>query len=514
MKKIFSLIILSVSGLLFVHSSQAQVSGYLGDVSRYSQTISGGGTARFRAMGGAGTALGGDISSAFLNPAGLGFFNRSVFSITPIYFSSGNDATYLGSSDYQFKNNFGINNLGFAFRGSNPTNGGSGWLGGTFAITYQQLNNFTNRFSYQGENPESSYVDSFLAMSDQEIDNLINQGDLHTSLAFDSYLIDDKFSYVENGEEIFFYDTYFPLASATYPILERESVRTSGSQGQWNFSYGGNFGDKVYLGAGIGITSLTYRRQSTFTDEASPRFYTEQPQEEVDRFPNNRFVMEEDLRQEGGGINATLGVILRPIQEVTLGLSYRTPTFYSVEETYSLRYNTYFRDDNTVETAESDLMTFNYNLRTPGVLNAGAAYFIEKYGVLTVDVEYMDYSNSRLTDNDNFLREDNQDIPEFYGSALNTRIGGELRYDNLRFRLGYAHQQSPYSGDYEGNYDTNTFSGGNTYSAGIGLRLKAFFADLAVVRQQRNLLYYPSGRPDVSIQNRQTSALLTVGINF
>ena len=86
MKKIFSLIVLSVAGLLLLpNSGKAQVTGYLGDVGRYTQTLSGGGTARIRAMGGAATSLGGDLSSAYLNPAGLGFYNRSDFSITPVF---------------------------------------------------------------------------------------------------------------------------------------------------------------------------------------------------------------------------------------------------------------------------------------------------------------------------------------------------------------------------------------------------------------------------------------------
>lgn len=509
MKKIFSLIIIGVSGLLWmISSAQAQVSGYLGDVTRYNQTLSGGGTARMRAMGGAGTALGGDLSSGYLNPAGLGFYNRSDFSITPSYFSSGNDATYLGSTNYQYQNNFNIGHLGFAFRGNMPATDASGWLGGTFAVTYQQLNNFANQFSYQGSNPNSAYVDSFLQYSDAELDELLNQGDLHTTLAFDSYLLDDSFSTIENGEEFFYYDTFFPAATATYPTLQMETVRTTGSQGQWNFSYGGNFDDRLYLGAGIGISSINYRKETTFIDEANPAFYREQPEDVTSGFPNNRFEMTEDLRQEGGGINATLGAIFRPVENFTVGLSYKTPTFYTIEEAYTVRYMTHFIDDGSTETAESDLLTFNYNLRTPGVINTGIAYFIQKYGVITADIEYTDYSNSKLTDNNNYLRSDNADIPQVFGTAINYRLGGEFRYDKLRFRLGYAHQASPYEGTNASNYDSNSFSGG------AGLRLKNFYTDLAVVQQRRDLLYIPMGRPDANITNRQTTTLLTVGLNF
>lgn len=525
MKKVLSLI-LGVSGLLLFNiSAQAQVTGYLGDVIRYNQTLSGGGTARIRGMGGAGTALGGDISSAYLNPAGLGFYNRSDFSITPGYLTSGNDATYLGSSNYQYQNNLNISNLGLAFRGSIPETGGSGWLGGTFAISYQQLNNFSNSFTFEGSNPDNSLVDSYLQYDDATIDGLINSNDVGTTLAFNTFLIDDAFYTIgANKDTLYYYDTYFPVTEGEYPVRQLGTVKTTGSQGQWNFSYGGNFSDKIYLGAGIGISSLTYRRQTTYQERVNQALYEDFPGEE-ENYPNYRLETEEDLRQEGGGINATIGFIGRPLSSLTVGLSYRTPTFYSIEESIYNRYNNYFLGD-PVETAD-DERQFSFNIRTPGVLNTGVAYFFKKYGILTADLEYMDYSNSRLTDSNNFLQEDNNAIPDFYSSVINYRLGGEYRYNNLRVRLGYAHQGSPYIGSDKDNYNRNSISGG------VGLRWKAVYADLAVVGEFTNALYAPyttdlerylnengevdfrnATSPVVDIEKRKTSVLLTIGFNF
>ena len=52
------------------------------DALRYSQVFYGG-TARFMSMGGAFTALGGDLSSLSQNPAGIGVFRASEMSVTP-----------------------------------------------------------------------------------------------------------------------------------------------------------------------------------------------------------------------------------------------------------------------------------------------------------------------------------------------------------------------------------------------------------------------------------------------
>ena len=55
------------------------------DALRYSQIFYGG-TARFMSMGGAFTAVGGDISSLSQNPAGIGVFRSSEITVTPQLF--------------------------------------------------------------------------------------------------------------------------------------------------------------------------------------------------------------------------------------------------------------------------------------------------------------------------------------------------------------------------------------------------------------------------------------------
>lgn len=532
MKNIVFLVSISIAGFLFPTKAQSQLAGYQADAIRYGQSLSGGGSARIRAMGGAATALGGDIGTVYLNPAGLGFYNRSDFSITPTFHSNATEAAYFGTTDYQFKNKLNISNLGLVFRGPNPQPDGEGWLGGSFSISYQQLNNFNRDISYAGRNPNNTYADSFLQFGDQDIDRLLNNNDAHTVLAFNTYLIDDSFFFLDDKQDtVFYYDTFFPVTDAEFPVRQAETIRTSGSQGQWNFAYGGNFGDKLYVGAGIGLPTLRYRRESTYEERVDDNLYAEFPGER-ENFPNNRLLIFEDLLQEGTGINATLGFIARPMEFLTLGLSYRTPTFYSIEETSYLRYENYFITENPntgrqVEEEDAEQAPFNFNLRTPGVLNVGAAYFIEKSGVVTADIEYTDYGNSRLTDSRNFLRDESQALSENLSAVVNYRLGGEYRYQNMRFRLGYAYQASPYTVSSTENLSQNTLS------SGLGIRLKSFYADLAIAGTSSNRLYHPyqtdvaraideegftvyqeTTSPEVSIENRLTSALLTIGFNF
>ena len=72
-------IFLVIAGMFFTGSISAQ---YAEDALRFSRTFPGG-TARIMGMAGAQNALGADISSLVGNPAGLGFYRSSDFSISP-----------------------------------------------------------------------------------------------------------------------------------------------------------------------------------------------------------------------------------------------------------------------------------------------------------------------------------------------------------------------------------------------------------------------------------------------
>ena len=70
------------------------------------------GTARFKAMGGVNTALGGDISSINGNPAGLGFYGQSDVAVTVNYLNNTNKANYFNQSTSHTQGKFGLENVG------------------------------------------------------------------------------------------------------------------------------------------------------------------------------------------------------------------------------------------------------------------------------------------------------------------------------------------------------------------------------------------------------------------
>jgi hypothetical protein len=514
MKKAFALIFLGACGLFAFSESQAQTFRYANDALRFSQYHPGG-TARIIGLGGAQVALGGDISSAYSNPAGLGFYNRSEFSVTPSFTNSVNDAFYLAPGEtnrsgslYDYSSRLGIGSIGVVLNRSKKSEDRSGWLGGSFGITYQRTNTFHNKFAYEGNNPSNSFVDIF-PLYEYGTYNSLNLSGFYGA-ALDAQLIDIFEDPDVVGESRFYYDTYMPFPDQEFPIFQRDVVQTSGSQGQLNLAYGGNIGDKIYIGGGMGIASLNYRYITRYQEVVPPALYTRYP-EQVEEYPLNQMTLDTERLTTGTGINATLGLIFRPVSTISLGLSYQTPTLYQLQEDETGVFSTSFMSPPPTGTG-SYYNTFDYNLKTPGRLTAGMAAFLEKWGFITADVEYIDYSNARLTDNFAALTSDNNAIGQDLQAAINYRLGAELRYDVLRFRAGYAYMTSPYEGRV--NFDGSS----QLFSAGAGLRFRQYYLDLALSQQQNNRFYSPydvdGGSPRVEIDNKLTSAFLTFGLTF
>ena len=90
MKKIIFLFI-ALLGVCFVYGQD------ITDAVRYSNDEVKG-TARFRAMGGAFGALGGDLSAVNINPASSAVFTQSRASFTTGFNSISNNSEYFGSS--------------------------------------------------------------------------------------------------------------------------------------------------------------------------------------------------------------------------------------------------------------------------------------------------------------------------------------------------------------------------------------------------------------------------------
>lgn len=525
-----------LSGILLLISLNSFSQSYFDEALLFSR-IGSTGSARIQAMGGAQVALGGDYSSAFSNPAGLGFYNKSeaTFSLGTNFYNS--KSNYFGTSTNDSQSNFNVPGFSIVFH-SDKNNGKV--ISGNFAISLTRTNNFNRAFSYGGENTNNSLIDHFIEESDgagpynqfitYSPDFYINPYEYVKGIAYNNYLMGPNSETTPNGDSTT-YQTRAQYGSASQSALQQEKVKMSGAQNQINVAYGVNFGDYFYLGAAIGIASFNYHAVSNYSE------FFKSPSPLMD------FNLIQDYTTKGSGINATIGVIGRPVNFILLGLSATTPTYYySVNNSLTCNmysnWNHYTYVDATRGTSavldglSSTLgeVVGNYTLTTPWRLKAGATVFIEKHGLITAEVESVNYTQAKYSSQTQYLdfSDDpnqygnyaNGDIKAYYRSVVNLRFGGEYRFKKYRARLGYNYMPDPYVTVQDGI--NNSIMG---YTAGLGYRSDKFFVDLGFSLTQWNTPYepyyidrqnYPQHGPIplVKIQNSNTSVMATVGFTL
>ncbi|MEJ7647241.1 MAG: long-chain fatty acid transporter [Chryseolinea sp.] len=494
-------------GILLLAISTGHAQTYVESALLFSQTKVGG-SSRIQAMGGSQTALGGDYSSAFSNPAGLGMFNRSEVTFTPAVTSAKTTASYLGNVDESTKTRFNIPGISFIF--NMPMNKG-GFVSGSFGISLNRTNDFNRSTFYHGRNVDTSIIDYFIddafgSDTDQFAEKGGFQFNTPTGLAYYNYLI-GPLSIMDQSEPD---DEYFSDVKGVPD--QQEIIQTKGSSNQWNFSYGANFKDMLFIGAGIGITSLKYTSEKNFSEDF----------DDDDVF--NRLGLNEYLDLKGNGINATVGAIVRPQDFLQLGVSFTTPTYYEFSETYSANMATswknfdYYGDGSELlnnEQAATDIVTSDYSLVTPLKVSSGVA-FISKYGIITGDVEFTNPSKARYSSNISGIEfsQENKGIKAAYQSVVNYRIGGEFRYEKLRVRAGYGVQGSSYSESIALDNSIKSITGG------VGVRFQKFYADFALVHSSGKNSYNPYSffdginDPVVDLKTKILTGMLTFGFAF
>lgn len=455
------------------------------DALRYG-SVSGAATARALSLGGAGGSLGGDFSSLSINPAGLGIYRSSEIMLTPTLLFNGMKGTYLGQSSTEDMSKVGLNNFGIVFNNaaSGKSYESSDWKSFSLGIGYNRIANFNDKGYYQGKNSESSITEIFSAdaLYNGVEDNMIPPFGF---FGYQGFLLYDDLGSI----------AYDRIISQGGSVLQSKSWKTDGGINEWSLSIGGNYKEKLMLGAGLSLTSYSYERKTNYLEE------------DATGNTNNDFdflSMNEKLKTTGLGFNFKIGAIYVVNNSFRLGASIHSPTWsgFTDNADYDITTNT---ERLKAETGQSDPnpityvqprypYAFDYSLRTPwkGVLSATA--FMGRHGFITADYEYTDYGSMRYTfrdyDGGNYSaweRSVNQAIKDTYKAGHTLKIGVEGKADNFMGRLGFAYHSSPFK-------KSDLFGGDRMdFSVGVGGRFGNFFVDLAYVRIVQNFseYYYP-----------------------
>ena len=477
---------------IFLLTSSTVFSQEPADAIRYSMTDHGG-TARARAIGGAVTALGGDLSAAYVNPAGLGLYRTNEVVFNPTFNFNSTKSDYLNSANKEKKSSRDFNNFGVVLPKDGSSNGK--WSNFTFAIGMVSPVNYSNKLFLSGNNNQSSFSEKYL--EELAKNNVTDPNKAATnfpygaSLAFNTYLID---TLLNPNFTIKGYRSLVPISSG---ILQENRLSTNGGIRDFFLSGSANYSEKIYFGGSVVFSKLSFERNSVFRESDLTK--------SINNF--NYFESEEYLYTEGVGVGLKFGVIVRPVNEFRFGLSYHSPIVYNMIDRYSSKITTdlegYMRNgilkQSSLDLNNGSMGEYQYTFTRPSKILLGMCYTFgadenvkNQKGFLTADIEYDNYSNARFKINNNpaysngrsYLDEVNAAIQDRYTSGFNIRLGGEMKFNTFMGRLGL-------------NYMTNTFSEPElsnkrlNASAGMGYRNKGYFIDIAYIFQMWNDAYFP-----------------------
>ncbi len=481
------------------------------------------GTARNVAIGGAMGSLGGDINATFVNPAGLGFFKTSEFVLTPGFLFNNNKANFRETTNKIKKNNFGFGTSGFVWGYSNrnkPENSSA------LSLAVTQTANFNNSIQYKGLNNFSSFSEMFseeFAKSGLRIDEALNTNSklpYGAAPALYTYLIDtvrvNGTLQVKGAPEF--------ILDAGQAIKQEYSKITSGGITEAAIGFAHNSNDKWFIGGTIGIPFVNYSSKINFSEF------------DTSNNTNNgfkQFSYTDNFNTKGIGINAKLGVIYRPQEYIRLGLAIHTPTIMGLTDERTTSINTQL--ENPVGNFNITSQTFTNNL--PGeskyiqstpfkAIISGSYVFREikdvkkQKGFVSADIEYVNHKGGRFQsdveipseDDKAYFKQLNEVIKGEYKGNINVRLGGELKFNTIMTRLGFAYYGNPYK-------NSPIKANRILASGGLGYRHKGMFIDLTYVHAFSKDVDFPYRLEDrantyASLNQQRGNVVATIGFKF
>jgi hypothetical protein len=462
------------------------------------------GSARVLGTGGAWGAVGADLSSASINPAGLGFFRKNELVGSIAVTANYADASYMGSFRNDSRTNFNIPNIGAVFTYVNQERGKdakTGWISASFAVGMNRTSDFQQNTFYSGINKNNSIGESLAQLSNNVgldtnyFKNSYNFNDLR-SLAWYSYLTNN----VPNRSDTF--DSWFGrYRDNNYSVNQTQTTQLRGRMNEWYFGVATNISNFLYLGASLVFNNTSITKTTSFTESINTV--------SVKSNPYLGSVYNTSTTTSGSGVGGRFGIILSPIDYFRIGLSYQTPIRVNLTDDYNLSLTTNLVNNSF--NIPSGQFTSNYQILTPGKIALSGVIIIPQRGFISVDYEMTDYRDGQIKSNEfqsNFDKI-NTNARVDLTQASNLRIGGEYRWDNYRFRGGYNLINSPYADNFKSTKK-------QCISAGLGMLWgNGYFMDAACIRSWGTVYNSPYDEKQSSqIDLTKYTFMISSGIRF
>lgn len=513
------------------------------------------GTARFMSMGGAFTALGGDLSAISQNPGGIGIYRRSEIGATldiDIQKTQGQTqgVTATNKQTKVFCNNFG-------YVGSVPLNGALRNF--NWGVTYNRQASFdrvTGGYAPKAGTSLTNYIAAYTngtPAADMDFDDEKGYNPYNTGIDWLSILSYSSFMINPTGPNTY-QGLYFP-ASGGFPETNSDSeiyVHEKGHVDSYDFTFGGNFSDIIYWGVGIGVTDLNYIREVSYSESmADAEVYDPDTKETANGSAG--YYLDNYKKINGTGFNFNFGLIVKPVQELRIGASISTPTYYTFDHTYQAQTEFTYTPDydpeaRTTGNDYSDIAYFNWKFRSPWRFNVGLAAVLGTNAIVSVDYEHKAYNDMSVKrgDYDNYgylmgysdATDVNNDLKNMTQASNVIRVGAEYRITpQFSLRAGYNVETSNIKNQYNEGYAEVYTSGTDPsfsldkttqyIAVGLGYRFGNWYLDGTYVHKNRKSTLKPytswggtdlamatTQSPTFNVTDNNNSIVLSLGFKF
>ena len=510
------------------------------------------GTARFMGMGGAFTALGGDLSAVGQNPAGIGIYRHSEIGATLGIDIMGTKTESPASSYSKSKTKAACNNFGYiGVANLNSTMQTFAW--GASYNRVSQFDRVMHGYTPSNFNNQSltNYIANFTTVAgfkDSELNfgedynpYINGSADWLSILAYNSYLINNQPNSTNSYNGLYNGNT---VGDAMLDVHEKGYVD------EYRFNFGGNIANTVYWGLGIGVTDLSYTRETTYSESMENASAMSGPAGGVVNNADAGYYLDNYKHLDGTGWNISFGLIFKPVNELRIGAAIHSPTYWSIDHNYQGSVDYSFDDANYAPgdnnplsgNEQTDYAGFSWRLKSPWRFNVGVAGVIGNSAIISLDYERVAYNDMTIKnavyDNYGYIGgyDDNeymnQDIRNYTKGGNILRVGAEYRVTpQFSLRAGYNYETSNTKDEAaDGNLEVVTSGTDPSYSFnkstqnitfGMGYRVSNWSFDAAYVHGMRKSTLHAytnyegaMNSPKYDVTNNTNSIVLSVGFRF
>lgn len=483
------------------------------DVIRYSN-IGIGGTTRFLGMSGAMGALGGDMSCASYNPAGLGLMLRSDLNLGFGLNFANTISQFNQSTSKKLSPALTFNFLGLLGTGQDKKNVNNRY---TIAITLNQVQNFNQEIEIKGRPSRGKSITLDMlnyakGKFPQNLDPTYEGG------AYDVYVLDRLDTNNVNS--------YFSFIDTSKSFLQSQKVSKSGRINDLNFSLAYSLDDNFYFGATLAVPFLKFSYTSDYseTDDLNQMYIVRNPDNTISSsysyavlyYPGlggiKDFHYQSTYTTTATGVNIKLGGIWRTSDYFRIGMYYHSPTWYKAKDIYYYTFISDWDEGQSYSITKPDGGgLYNYQIITPSKAGIALSGIIKNSMSVNADYELIDYRKGMLKSADPGVFDNaNKALREKYKMSGNLRLGIELNTKPMMFRAGWASYGSPFGNQITGNYVRNSFS------IGAGFKTTNFYFDFTIIKtfsnKQLYYMYSPAYSDVSNIQINLTQIIFTIGL--